>query len=132
MRRERDRAALSRPQVAQTLQGHVNLPLCVDAHGALLLSCSNGFDGAGCEARLWDRRRAGAELQREFAGHSQSVNACAFLPSAAGAATHFATGARPRRVPRRKWGGAEMRGGFFCCGGSRVDGPDCARVARGR
>jgi len=47
--------------------------------GQGLVSASNGFAGAGCEIKLWDRRvlRKLASLE----GHSESVTGVAFLPS---------------------------------------------------
>eukprot|EP00899_Mesostigma_viride_P018849 jgi/Mesvir1/26966/Mv20683-RA.2 len=40
--------------VAQSYHGHVNIPLCCDvsADGLYFVTCSNGFDGQGCEVRV--------------------------------------------------------------------------------
>jgi len=40
------------------------------------MSC-NGFDGSGCDIKLWDRRKGG--VVQEYQGHSQSVLGCAFV-----------------------------------------------------
>ena len=45
-------------KAAQTLAGYVYFPLCVDVSGdgRYFLTGSKGFDGVGCELRIWDRR----------------------------------------------------------------------------
>ncbi|KAK3282038.1 hypothetical protein CYMTET_10206, partial [Cymbomonas tetramitiformis] len=70
--------------VAQSFTGHVNIPLSCDValDGIHMLTCSHGFDGFGCEARLWDRRK-GAALH-VFEGHTESANACCFLQGKTG------------------------------------------------
>ena len=83
-------------RAAQTFRGYVYFPLAVDCArvgggggggggGAsqYLLTSSKGFDGVGCEARLWDRRRADREVLL-MAGHQQDATACAFLPAPGG------------------------------------------------
>ena len=65
---------------AQTLEGHVNIPHCVDVSddGNYVVSSSNGFeDGAGCEVKVWDRRAG--KILRELRGHDMSTNCCAFV-----------------------------------------------------
>ena len=65
----------------KTLEGHVNIPQCIDVSpcGRYILSCSNGFEGSGgSEVRFWDRR-TGKVLQ-EWRDHDMSVNGCVFLP----------------------------------------------------
>ena len=66
-------------KVAQRLEGHVNIPMCcaVSGDGEQFLTCSNGFEGTGCEARLWDRRM-GRTIQ-VMKGHTQSVHSCLFI-----------------------------------------------------
>ena len=70
-------------KVAQTFRGHNNIPLhcTVAAAGGHLLSCSNGFDGRGCEVRLWERR--GERQLAQMDGHRMSANQCAFLEAPA-------------------------------------------------
>ena len=87
-------------EVAQTFEGHTDIPLCVAAHqdGVHLLTCSHGFDSHGCEVRLWDRRTGG--LVRSMEGHSESVASCCFLPNPDGRLL-CATGSADRTV--RVW-----------------------------
>eukprot|EP00937_MAST-01D_sp_MAST-1D-sp2_P002491 g2491.t1 len=70
---------------AQRFSGYVYFPLCVDTAqaaggggGTLLLTGSKGFNGAGCEVRLWDTRRTAAPVV-VLSGHAQDVTACCFL-----------------------------------------------------
>ena len=58
---------MSRP--AAVLGGYVYFPLCVATSGHLCLTGSNGFDGAGCELRLWDVRKQAQIAQLD--GHAQ-------------------------------------------------------------
>lgn len=76
-----DVRALSRP--ASVIEGYTYFPLCVDCAGHLVLTGSNGFDGTGCELRLWDRRTL--KQVHEMRGHKQAVTGCALLRSQAGA-----------------------------------------------
>jgi WD40 repeat protein len=62
---------------AATLEGYVYFPLCVDCADHLVLTGSNGFDGVGCELRLWDRRTL--RQLHELNGHQQAVNGVALL-----------------------------------------------------
>eukprot|EP00966_Prymnesium_polylepis_P096356 2232905-Prymnesium_polylepis.1 len=62
------RSALSKP--AATMEGYVYFPLACAAAGDALLTGSNGFDGEGCELRLWDRRMLRQVL--EMRGHRQA------------------------------------------------------------
>ncbi|EGZ13382.1 hypothetical protein PHYSODRAFT_347004 [Phytophthora sojae] len=73
---------------AQTLRGFVYFPLSIAAYGSgseedstYLLTSSKGFNGVGCEARVWDRR-TGKQVM-EFQGHQQDASVCCFLPSTA-------------------------------------------------
>jgi WD40 repeat protein len=67
------------PQIIKS--AHNNVMTCCDVSddGNTLLSCSNGFDGAGCELKVWDRRKG--ELLCDLRGHTQTVTGCAFLPA---------------------------------------------------
>ena len=65
----------------QILEGHVDIPHCVDVSpcGVYIVSCSNGFQGSGgSEVLVWDRRTE--RVLREWRDHDKSVNGCAFLP----------------------------------------------------
>ncbi|RLN92840.1 hypothetical protein BBJ28_00014233 [Nothophytophthora sp. Chile5] len=71
----------------ETLRGFVYFPLSIaaysgDGDSTYLLTSSKGFNGVGCEARVWDRR-TGKQLL-EFQGHQQDATACCFLPNLAG------------------------------------------------
>ncbi|KAG1693235.1 hypothetical protein DVH05_023700 [Phytophthora capsici] len=70
---------------AQSLRGFVYFPLSIAAYGdgdnTYLLTSSKGFNGVGCEARVWDRRTGKQVL--EFLGHQQDTTACCFVPRSA-------------------------------------------------
>ncbi|KAG7383316.1 WD_REPEATS_REGION domain-containing protein [Phytophthora pseudosyringae] len=70
---------------AQSLRGFVYFPLSIAAYSegdsTYLLTSSKGFNGVGCEARVWDRR-TGKQVV-EFQGHQQDATACCFLPRSA-------------------------------------------------
>mmetsp|Transcript_22125 Transcript_22125/g.37066 ORF Transcript_22125/g.37066 Transcript_22125/m.37066 type:complete len:364 (+) Transcript_22125:51-1142(+) len=88
--------------VAQSFRGVIYIPLCADIapDGHLFVISSHGFDSDGCDAKLWDRRKDG--IVREFVGHSQSANACAFLPlSQTNGNLMFATGSADQSI--RVW-----------------------------
>ncbi|KAG3118940.1 hypothetical protein JG688_00007181 [Phytophthora aleatoria] len=80
---------------AQSLRGFVYFPLSIAAYGegdnTYLLTSSKGFNGVGCEARVWDRRTGKQVI--EFQGHQQDATACCFLPSSADKSEN--TGALP-------------------------------------
>lgn len=82
------RLGLSVP--AQTIDGYVYFPLCADvsADGNYYLTSSKGFNGVGCEGRIYDRRKAGggegAGLLHTLSGHQQDSTSCAFLPPVEG------------------------------------------------
>lgn len=84
--------------VAQSFEGHVYIQTCCDvsADGALYLTSSNGFDGQGCEARIWDSRQ-GKQLH-VLEGHTQSTGACCFVPSSDGNRLFVATGSADRSI----------------------------------
>ena len=69
-------------QPTATLEGNTYFPLACDCAGPYCLTGSNGFDGDGCELRLWDRRKL--EQVTVFGGHDQAVVGVAFLHSAGG------------------------------------------------
>jgi len=46
--------------------------------GQFILTCSNGFNGKGCEATLWDVRAQ--QMTCRYIGHYQTTSACIFLP----------------------------------------------------
>ena len=74
-----DTRDLSQP--AGVFEGaHNNVLTCcaVSADGQLFVSCSNGFDGQGCELKVWDRRQS--KLLFDLSGHTQSVTCCGFVP----------------------------------------------------
>ncbi|KDO24846.1 hypothetical protein SPRG_09679, partial [Saprolegnia parasitica CBS 223.65] len=64
---------------AQTIQGYVYFPLSIDASddGNYLLTSSKGFNGVGCEGRVWDRRTG--KLVTEMHVHLQDATACAYV-----------------------------------------------------
>ena len=64
---------------AQTLTGYIYFPLCIDISedGHYIATGSKGFDGVGCEVRVWDRRQG--KLLCEMQGQRQSTVGCAFL-----------------------------------------------------
>ena len=62
--------------------GHNNIITCCDvaSRGAdvYFASSSNGFDGAGCEVMIWDRRLASKPLH-SCLGHTETVSGCCFI-----------------------------------------------------
>jgi WD40 repeat protein len=74
---------------AGALEGFTYFPLALDAapNGHHVATASKGFNGVGCEVRLWDLRRlgggggggGGAPLLRTLAGHSQDATAVLFV-----------------------------------------------------
>ena len=64
----------------------VYFALCMDLHpdGNLLATGCKGFNGVGCEVKIFDLRAVGKEKSplHAFRGHSQDVTACKFLSSA--------------------------------------------------
>mmetsp|Transcript_69 Transcript_69/g.116 ORF Transcript_69/g.116 Transcript_69/m.116 type:complete len:362 (-) Transcript_69:109-1194(-) len=83
---------------AQTFGDMAHIPHCVDcsADGTQLVTSHNGFsDEDGCEVIVWDRRQGKA--LRRFVGHTQSANACVFLP-------HPVEGGSPQVVSASKDG----------------------------
>jgi WD40 repeat protein len=62
--------------------GHNNIITCCDVapHGEDYYFCSssNGFDGAGCEVMIWDRRVTSKPLHA-CRGHTETVSGCCFI-----------------------------------------------------
>ena len=71
-------------RAAATLGGYVYFPLCIDmsSDGNRFVTGSKGFDGVGCEIKVWDLR-AGKVLH-EMTGHQQDVTGCIFLDGGGG------------------------------------------------
>ncbi|CEG39338.1 wd repeat-containing protein 31-like [Plasmopara halstedii] len=69
----------------QLLLGFVYFPLSIavssEIDSTYLLTSSKGFNGVGCEARVWDRR-TGKQVV-ELQGHQQDTTACCFLSDTA-------------------------------------------------
>eukprot|EP00949_MAST-11_sp_MAST-11-sp1_P000096 g96.t1 len=72
---------------AMTLQGYTYFPLCIDVSpdGNYILTGSKGFNGVGCELRLWDVR-TGKQL-KEMTGHMQDTTGVAFVPAPVGSSS---------------------------------------------
>ena len=67
-------------QAAATMTGYVYFPLCMDViEEHYVCTGSKGFDGVGCEVRLWDMRKN--QCVKEMSGHRQSVVGCQFYGS---------------------------------------------------
>ncbi len=79
-------------QAVGALEGFTYFPLALDCalDGHHVATASKGFNGVGCEVRLWDLRRmggssssssssSGSALLRTLAGHSQDATAVLFL-----------------------------------------------------
>ncbi|GAB9473241.1 hypothetical protein Gpo141_00010396 [Globisporangium polare] len=75
-----ERTALRSP--VQSFRGFVYFALSVDVtpDANYILTSSKGFNGVGCEVRVWDRRTA--KQLHEFTGHQQDTTSCCFLPAA--------------------------------------------------
>ncbi|MFH4977954.1 hypothetical protein AB6A40_004663 [Gnathostoma spinigerum] len=57
---------------------HIQTHCDLVSDGNYCLSCSNGFNGDGCEISMWDVRQQ--KLLREFRGHEESVNCAVYIP----------------------------------------------------
>lgn len=75
-----DPRALYKP--VATMEGYIYFPLACAATGEYFLTGSNGFDGEGCELRLWDRRKL--KQLCEFRGHQQAVTGVALISQGVG------------------------------------------------
>ncbi|KAM6169392.1 WD repeat-containing protein 31 isoform 2-T2 [Rhynchocyon petersi] len=60
---------------------HIQTYCDVSEDGYKFISCSNGFEGEGCDATLWDLRHTRNRIC-EYRGHFQTVASCVFLPRA--------------------------------------------------
>jgi len=74
--------------VTQSIGTGPNIPLCCDIaeDGVHVVVSFNGFEGHGCELKLYDMRKWGAEdseMWSQQAAHQQAVTVCKFVPSAA-------------------------------------------------
>lgn len=67
--------------------GHNNIITCCDvaskSDSVYFASSSNGFDGAGCEVMIWDRRSTTKPLHN-CRGHTETVSGCCFIENDAG------------------------------------------------
>ena len=54
-----------------------NFATCCDVRGNYVVTGHRGFDMEGCEAKLWDFRKAGVVL--EMKGHSEAVEGVKFV-----------------------------------------------------
>ena len=72
---------------ASEFVGHNNIITCCDVAAkdgdVYFASCSNGFDGAGCEVMIWDRRVTSKPLH-SCRGHTETVSGCCFIENAMG------------------------------------------------
>ena len=64
---------------SQTFTGYVYFPLCmsISNDGNRIMTGSKGFNGVGCEIRIWDIRMNKQYI--ELSGHQQDVRECYFL-----------------------------------------------------
>ncbi len=101
---------------SQTLTGFVYFALCVDvsADGRYVCTGSKGFDGVGCEVRVWDRRQG--KCLHNMDGHRQSTVGCAFLGGGSGSG-YVASVAKDQSI--RVWDaqGACVQDALGCTGG---------------
>jgi WD40 repeat protein len=65
--------------VVNSIAGLINIPTCVDVSKDpnIFMIGSKGFNSDGCSVTVWDRRKN--QIIRTLEGHSQTINACAFL-----------------------------------------------------
>ncbi|CAM9381221.1 unnamed protein product, partial [Hapterophycus canaliculatus] len=63
-----------------TIEGYTFFPLCLDSSkdGRQILTSCKGFNGMGCETKLWDLRNVGTPV-REYTGHTQDTTACVLI-----------------------------------------------------
>jgi len=64
-------------QVALTSALQKQIQTCCDVIGNYVITGSNGFDGKGCQANLWDLRTM--NVIEEYIGHTASITSCAFI-----------------------------------------------------
>ena len=66
-------------EATSTMTGYIYFPLCIDViDDYYVCTGSKGFDGTGCEVRVWDMRTT-KQCVSELNGHRQSVVGCRFL-----------------------------------------------------
>eukprot|EP00752_Nemacystus_decipiens_P008672 g7740.t1 len=68
-----------------TIEGYTFFPLCLDVSecGHEVLTSCKGFNGAGCETKLWDLRSTATPV-REYTGHTYDTTACVFFEAPRG------------------------------------------------
>ncbi|XP_036771498.2 WD repeat-containing protein 31 isoform X1 [Manis pentadactyla] len=76
---------------------HIQTYCEVSEDGHKCISCSNGFEGEGCEATLWDLRQTRNRIC-EYKGHFQTVASCVFLPRALALTPLIATSSHDCKV----------------------------------
>nr|XP_004662775.1 WD repeat-containing protein 31 isoform X2 [Jaculus jaculus] len=76
---------------------HIQTHCEVSVDGHKCISCSNGFEGEGCEATLWDLRQTRNRIC-EYKGHFQTVASCVFLPTSLALIPVIATSAHDSKV----------------------------------
>ena len=71
-------------KAAQTMGGYTYFPLCIDIApgGNEIVTGCKGFNGSGCEAKVWDRRME--KILFELRGHQQDTTGAVYLPRSGG------------------------------------------------
>ena len=84
-------------KITHDVQTEHHFPLCcdVDPTGTYFVLGNNGFSSDGCEAQIWDIRKAATPMC-EYKGHTQSVNSCKFV--AVGDRLLVATGSKDQTM----------------------------------
>jgi WD40 repeat protein len=74
------RASFTSSKPALHIPGFVYFALCLDLHsdGKSMVTGCKGFNGVGCEVKLWDLRKL-AKPVTEYRGHEQDVTSCRFI-----------------------------------------------------
>lgn len=67
------RSQISQPSMV--LSGYVYFPLCMDIENTTLVTGCKGFNGVGCEVKIWDLRNP-SEPMYNISGHTQDVTDC--------------------------------------------------------
>jgi WD40 repeat protein len=67
------RSQISQPSMV--LSGYVYFPLCMDVESTTLVTGCKGFNGVGCEVKIWDLRNP-SEPTYNISGHTQDVTDC--------------------------------------------------------
>ncbi|CAM9598490.1 unnamed protein product, partial [Scytosiphon promiscuus] len=65
---------------SMSIEGFTFFPLCLDSSkdGHQIITSCKGFNGSGCETKLWDLRHARTPV-REYTGHTQDATSCVFV-----------------------------------------------------